>query len=201
MLSGSPRKPEVFPETIPPPDSSPGFDGQTKPKIVSHGDNLAAMVRLVREHIGKHGCACGPHGRPSTTGKFANPAIKAFGQRIRQHLQATGRALAMGLGSLRQGTTSRIESFRTTEMRRGVFQPDQAAVMQVGKDGCDGAALASERSGTPCVGIKVLEEKLVHRIIGSVDFEQHFANVSFRCGLARQDDPPFRLRHLRTLIA
>jgi hypothetical protein len=60
-------------------------------------------------------------------------------------------------------------------MGRGPHQPDQAVVVHVSKDGGDGSAFLPIEAGrlrTPSEGIEVLQQKLVHFVIGRVSFQQ-----------------------------
>jgi len=55
-----------------------------------------------------------------------------------------------------------------------MFQPNQAAVMQMGKDGGNGAAFAPVQAGqlgSPGARLEVLKENLIHAVAGRVGFE------------------------------
>ena len=50
----------------------------------------------------------------------------------------------------------------------------------MGKDGGDGAAAAlfqPRQFGSPGARLKVLEQNLIHAVIGRIDFQQDLANV------------------------
>ncbi len=50
--------------------------------------HLAAMMRVVRNHVGQHGCACGPRSRPTVAAKSFDPARRPR-QSVRKHFGAT----------------------------------------------------------------------------------------------------------------
>ena len=61
-----------------------------------------------------------------------------------------------------------------------MLQPNQSAVVQMGKDGGDRAAsalLPPGQFGSPSAWLKVLEQDLVHAVAGRIDFQQNFAKV------------------------
>jgi hypothetical protein len=73
-----------------------------------------------------------------------------------------------------------IEARRALEMRRRILQPNQTAVVQMGKNGGDGTAsalLPPGQFGSPGARLKVLDQDLIHSVVGSIDFQQDFANV------------------------
>jgi hypothetical protein len=50
----------------------------------------------------------------------------------------------------------------------------------MGKDGGDGAAsalLQPRQFGSPGARLKVLEQNLIHAVVGRIDFQQDFAKV------------------------
>jgi hypothetical protein len=61
-----------------------------------------------------------------------------------------------------------------------MFQPNQAVVMQMGKDGGNGAACAPVQAGqfgSPSAWLEVPKENLIHAVAGRVGFQQNLADV------------------------
>jgi len=86
----------------------------------------------------------------------------------------------MSAGRLLNGAASEVERRRAFEMGRRPFQPNQAIVVHVGKDGSDGTSfrrLHARRFRSPGARIHVFQEKLVHAVIRGISFQQDFANV------------------------
>ena len=86
----------------------------------------------------------------------------------------------MRCGSLFYGGTKGIEGNRAFEVRRRMLQPNQTAVVQMGKDSGNGAASAvfqPGQFGSPGARLKVLKQDLIHPVVGRIDFQQDFANV------------------------
>ena len=55
-----------------------------------------------------------------------------------------------------------------------MLQPNQTAVVQMGKDGGDGAAftrLQAGQFGSPSARLKVLKQKLIHAVVSLIDFQ------------------------------
>jgi hypothetical protein len=88
-------------------------------------------------------------------------------------------------------------------MGRRAFEPHQAVVVYVGKDGRDSTPIMSLQTGwlrSPRALVNVLEEKLVHAVIGSVRFQQDLADFRIGRGLVRQQcSPLIPGNYLRTL--
>jgi len=77
-------------------------------------------------------------------------------------------------------------------MRRRTFEPYQAVVVHMGEDSCDVAAIIAVHVRTrwlraPDALIDVFEQKLVHRVVGSVGFEENVANFGIDRGLIRHE--------------
>lgn len=70
-----------------------------------------------------------------------------------------------------------------------VFEPPETAVVQVGEDGGDGAPVAASfvgipprRRGAPRARIKMHEQKLIHRVVYGIGFEEDLRNIAaFGC--------------------
>lgn len=163
-LAGAGGKTKVFPEFVPAPDARFVF-GHTVTQLVSEREDLAAVMGVVSEHVGEHGCAGRPLGRPTTPREFRHTALGIAGQRFTEHLDAARGAHAVSGGGLLYGATKGVESGRTSQMRCRMFQPHQAVIVQVGEDRGNGAALlatGSGRLGSPSARVEVIQHKLVH---------------------------------------
>jgi len=148
--------------------------------LVSERNDLAAVMRFVGEHVGEHGRAGRPIACPTPAREFRHPPVGILRQRFFEHLETARGAFAMSHGGLPLRAAKGIERRRAFEVRRRMLQPNQTAVVQVGKDGGDGAALAAllpQEFGTPRGRREMLEEDLVHSVIGRVCFEQTIAKV------------------------
>lgn len=82
--------------TSPAPNAISGFVGQLVAQLPREHNDLSTMVGLVRKHVAEHGCASGPGGGPTATGKLLNvPGSDVFRERVLGHFQASCRALLM----------------------------------------------------------------------------------------------------------
>jgi len=119
--------------------------------LVGQHQDLAAVVRLVRKHVSEHGPSGGPRLRPAAARELRNAAIRHRREGIRNHTQALRGTLAMRGSRLLHRTAVGIERLRTLQMRRGIFQPHQTAVVQMREDRRDGppAAFFARRLRAP----------------------------------------------------
>jgi len=143
-FSGSPRagsQAGLFPQLLPMPHAG-SFVQQAVAELVREHQNLAAVMRLVREHVREHAPSGGPRLRPTAAREFFNAAIRSGRKRVRQHAQALRGAFPVRGGSLLYGAAVRIQRRRTFQMRRGIFQPHKTAVVQMREDGGDRPAAA-----------------------------------------------------------
>jgi len=169
----------LLPELVPEPDAVGGVVGQPIAELVGEHDDLAAMMGFVREHVGKHGRTGGPGARPGAARELGDAALRAGGQRVGEHAQALRAAFLVRRGGLLDGAAAGIERSGTFQVWGGMFQPHQAAVMQVRENRGDGAAAAfcGGKLGAPGAGVEMREEELVHGVVDRVGFKQDFANV------------------------
>lgn len=126
-------------------------------ELVRQHQNLAAMMRLVREHVREHGPSGGPRLGPTAARELRNAAIRSGGKSVGQHAQTLRGAPFVRGGSLFHGAAVGIEWRRTLQMRRGILQPDQTAVVEMREDGCDCAATAflTWRLGAPRTSVEI----------------------------------------------
>ena len=76
------RKPCFFPELFPVPDAGSGVQEAVAELVGEHQD-LAAMMRVVREHVREHRGAGGPRLRPAAPRKFCDAAFRRGRERGR----------------------------------------------------------------------------------------------------------------------
>ncbi len=171
----------LFPELLPLPDAG-GFVEEAAAELVGQHQNLAAMMGLVREHVGKHGASGGPRWHPTVAREFRDAAIRSGRQGIRQHAQALRSAFLVRGGGLLHGAAAGIEQRRTLEMRSCKPDPLAADIVQMREDGRDGPAIAflTWRLGAPRTRVEIGEDELVHGVIARVGFEQGVANLGKR---------------------
>src|SRR5258708_17537754 len=100
-------KPGLFPELLPVPDAGSLVE-EAVAQLVSQHQDLTAMMRLVREHVRKHGSSGGPRLRPTAARELGNAAIRGGRDRIRQHAQALRGASPVRGGSLLHGAAVAI---------------------------------------------------------------------------------------------
>jgi len=169
----------VLPQFIPEPDTVSGFVRQAIAKLVREHQDLPAMMRFVGEHVRKHCRAGGPGPRPTAAREFRDAPLRIAGQSIRQHSQALRCTLLVRRGGLLQRAAVRIERRGTLQMRRRVFDPREAVVVQMRKDRADRAAIPSfaGRLRPPRAPIEMREHKLVHRVVHGIRFYQHITNL------------------------
>ena len=144
--------------------------------------NLSPMMRLVREHIGKHRPSRTPRARPTAAPEFLHAPRLSARQYIRKHPYTLRRTLPVRRSGLRNGAPRRIQRRRTLQMRRRTFQPDQPAVMQMRKDRSNRppAESASGQFRPPSPRIEVRQQPLIHRIVHRISLDQHRRKVSRR---------------------
>src|SRR5712691_2075096 len=171
----------LFPELLPVPDAG-SFVEDAVAELVGQHQNLTAMMRLVREHVGEHGPSGGPRLRPTAAGELCNAAIRSGRESIRQHAQALRGASPVSGGSLLHGAALGIEWRRTLQMRRGILQPHKTVVVHMREDGrdCPAIAFLTRRLGAPRTTVEMREDELVHGVVARVGFEQGVANLGKR---------------------
>src|SRR5690348_6902795 len=133
------------------------------------------MMRFVRKHVRPHGGAGRPRGHPGVAGEFLHAALAIIGKGIHEHLEAQAAAFLVGGGGLFHGAAMAVERSWPLEMRRGIAEPVEAYVVQMGEDRREGASAAAADSGrlsAPDAAIEVRKQELIHGVIDGVDFQQ-----------------------------
>jgi hypothetical protein len=156
-------------------------------------NNLPAMMRLMRENVRKHRPTGGPDRNPTPAREFRNPPRCPAGQGICQHPQTLRCALLVRGRRLLDRAPERIERRGTLQMRSGILDPHQPAVMQVRKDRPNRppSTFRPRQLGAPSPRIEVLQQKLVHRIVDGICLQQTCSERS------RIEIPTLRRRYLR----
>ncbi len=149
-------------------------------ELMRKHQDLSAMVGLVREHVGEHGGARRPNSCPASPRKTGDSAVRLRRESIGEHAEALRGALFVGSGSLFHGAAIGFERRRTLEMRSGMLDPYEAAVMQMSENGGNGAAAAavdSAQLGAPSPRIEMLQQELIHGVVDGVGFQDDIANL------------------------
>src|SRR5438270_4765866 len=138
------------------------------------------MMRFVREHVGEHGASGGPGRHPTVAREFPDTALRLSGQGVGQHAEALRRAFPVCRSDLPHRAPMRIERRGAVQMRGGISQPRKTVVVQMRKDGGDGAALPllTWKLRAPGTWIKMGKQKLVHGVVDRVGLQQRVANLS-----------------------
>src|SRR5260370_38730298 len=110
--------------------------------MVGQHQNLAAMMRLVREHVSEHGPSGGPCWHVTVATELCNAAMRSGRESVRQHAQALRGASPVRGGSLLHGAAMSIEWRRTLQMWRGIPQPRETAVVPMREECRHGPAFA-----------------------------------------------------------
>jgi len=82
-------------------------------------------------------------------------------------------------GGLRHGAAERVERRGALEMGGGISEPRDADIVQVGKDGSDGAAtgFCAREFGAPRAGMEISEQELVHRVVDGIGLQENVAKL------------------------
>ena len=169
----------MLPHFFPAPDAVGGGVEEAVAELMGEHHDLSAVVGFVGKHVGKHGGSGGPFGDPASAREFFYATVGIFRQGFGEHRQTLGGTFFVGGGGLLDGAFIRVEPGRAFQVGSGILQPDQAAVVEVGEYGGDGASgpRFAGRRGPPGLGIEMFEHELVHGVIGSVGFQQHSAEI------------------------
>src|SRR5581483_4928057 len=80
-------KPVLLPEFVPVPDAASVFHRDAITELACEHQDLAAMVRLMRKHVGEHRCPGRPGPQPSSR-KLRDLALAAGRQSLSDHAKA-----------------------------------------------------------------------------------------------------------------
>lgn len=169
-MSRSPRTglpAALLPEPVPSPRKSPNVRWNPISQLMRQHQDLPAVMRFVREHVGEHRSARWPHRSPASTRKLRHSPLRSSCQRVFQHAEALFCALAMRGCSLLHRALIRIERRWTLQMWRGILQPHEPAVVQMRENRGNRASIAARagRFRSPGSRIKMLQQDLIHCIV------------------------------------
>jgi hypothetical protein len=127
---------------------------------------LPAMVGFVSNHVAQHLRANRPGLGPAVSAKRLDAAPAT--ERVGEHVRAAGGALRQSRAGLLRRAVRAVELRRDLQVRRCKPDPLAADVVHVREDRRNGADVA-RRFGFPRSRVKVLNEELVHVIVGGKD--------------------------------
>ncbi len=142
--------------------------------------NLAAMMRLVRNHVANHFHANRPGPCPAISAELCDVACAA--QRFRQHLAAASGAGGQSRARLSRRAARAIKLRWNLQMRRRKPHPLAANIVHVGKDR-GYRADSARRLGSPRRRGKIFDEKLVHALISGKHLNRGPAEFTFSFAL------------------
>src|SRR5437868_10175740 len=79
---------------------------------------------------------------------------------------------------------------RNFQMRRRKPQPLPPDIVDVGEDGSDGASFRTGEFCLPGAWIEMLEDELVHALVGGPNLERNFAEIRRHSDSAAGHEPP-----------
>src|ERR1700721_2973113 len=126
---------------------------------MSQHTNLAAMMGVMRQHVGLHGCPRRPRFRPTVA---VEDLVLRLGKGFRQHVGAAGAAFEQSRRGLFLRTAATLKCRRERQVWCGEPYPFTADVMDMAKDGGDRTTLIPGQLGTPRGRIEMLEDDLIH---------------------------------------
>src|SRR5947208_7327909 len=145
--------------------------------------DLAAMMRVVRNHVAQHFHANWPRRRPTVSAKLLDTTLAAA-ERFSEHLRAASGAFGQSRTGLLRRAARAVELWWNFQVRSGKPDPLAADVVHVGEDRRDGAGLAGW-FGYPGRRIEMFDENLVDPIIGGKDPDCRSAELSINLLLTR----------------
>src|SRR5438270_1295233 len=151
LRTGAARRPALFPQLFPVPDSGGHLIRQWKSELMREHTHLPAMVGFMRKHVAQHFHANRPGPSPAVSQKLldATPSIERFSQ----HLRAASGALGQSRAGLLGRAARAVELRWNLQMRSCKPDPLGADIMHVREDGSNGSGLAG-RFGAPGGGVK-----------------------------------------------
>ena len=135
--------------------------------------HLSAMVCFVSQHVAQHLRANRPGGSESVSPKHLDAAT-GTAECFSQHLGASLGTFSEGRARLLLSAMRAMELGWNSQVRGSEPDPLGANIVHMSKDGHNGAGLAG-LSGVPRSGVKMLDEKLIHALVGG---EHHDSNLS-----------------------
>ena len=127
---------------------------------------LSAMMGFMRNHVAEHLNSCRPGRRPAISVKLIDAAATA--ERFRQHLHAACGTLCQSVTGLLRRALGAVELSWKPQVRSREADPLRADIVHVGEDRRNSADLAG-RFSSPGFGSQVLDQHLVHAVVGGKD--------------------------------
>ena len=187
-IAGATRRPRTLSTTFPnsrsrmPPRSTTGI------RVDGPAYTPARDGGFMREHVAQHFRANRPRPSPAVSAKLLD-AAPTIAERFGQHLRAASGALGQSRSGLLRRATRAVELRRNLQVRRGEPDPLGADVVHVREDRRNGAGLAG-RLGSPGVRVEMLDDHLVHAIVGDKDPDRGAAELSVGLVLTRGHGSP-----------
>jgi len=141
------------------------------------------MVSFVRKHVAQHFQANRPRPSPAVSAKLLD-AAPTTAERFSEHLSAASGALGESRTSLLPRAMSAVELSWNFEVRGRKPDPLGTHIVHVREDRRDVADLTG-RFGSPGGRVKMLDEKLVHAVVGGEDLDCGAAELSVSLLLRR----------------
>src|SRR5262245_12659777 len=135
---------------------------------------LPAMVRVVHDHVGKHGSAGGPRPCPAVAMEMFHVAA---GEGTINHLYATFRTLGQSSARLTLRAVGAVKLRRQLDVRCGKPQPFAPDVVHVREDRDDRASLAAGRLCSPGSWIEMRQDQLIHPLTDGIAFQKRFTKL------------------------
>jgi hypothetical protein len=185
IVAGAVGRAALSPQLFPVPDPVGYVVRQRESELMREHADLPAMVGFVSKHVAEHLDANWPGRSPGVSAKLFDTASIAA-QRFSEHLGAASGALGQSGAGLLWSAVRAVELWRNLQVRSGEPDPLGADIMHVGEDRCNGAGLAGWFGwwlGSPGRWVKMLDENLVHAIIGDKDLDRGSIELSVNHGL------------------
>ena len=140
--------------------------------------HLAAMVGFVSQHVAEHLRADRPGRCPAVSAKLLDAAL-TIAERFGEHLGAACGALGQSRTGLPRRAVRAVELWWNRQVRSCKPDPLGADVVHMGEDRRNRTGPAG-RFGSPRGRIEMLDEHLVHAIVGGKDPDGGLAQLGVR---------------------
>ena len=193
IVAGAARRPALFPQLFPIPESGRYLDRQRESELMREHTHLSAMVGFVRKHIAQHFRANRPRLSPAVSAKLLD-AAPTTAERFSEHLRAASGALSQSRTGLLRRAMRAVELWWNLQVRSGKPDPLGADIVHVREDRRNGAdpffaGVFAGRFGcrfrSPGGRVKMFDENLVDAIVGGKDLDCGSAELSVSLGLTR----------------
>jgi hypothetical protein len=155
--------------------------------------HLPAMVSFVRNHIAQHFRADRPRPSPTVSQKLLDATFFfVAAESFSEHLRATSGALGQSCSGLLGRAVGAVELSWNLQVWRGKPDPFGAGIVHMREDCRNGAGLAGRFGrrwfgrrwfGRPGGRVEMLDEHLVHAVIGGEDPDRSSTQLRVHPGL------------------